>query len=214
MSVNQFGVDMSQYAPNEQNIFNRGWNFLKGSLPSGQDITDAYGQNEGEGSILQGTKERPGYDINLADMWRNYVEDYDKNMQTQFQGRPLFDTEYGEGDETEDEVPGVGNTLSKQELLSLYGIGQGGDITGARESAYNINQRERAATQWGGGGGGGLLGGLFSKFGTGEGKIAQNIEARRARKAANLEDPGDTEEEETSPFQFKPYEYKNILGNR
>ena len=89
MELNQFGVDMSQYAPNEENIFNRGWNFLKGAFPSGDEITKLYGENEGEGSVLAGTKESPSYNISLRDMWRNYVSNYNENVE-----ESLEDTEY------------------------------------------------------------------------------------------------------------------------
>jgi hypothetical protein len=61
MAKNQFGVEQGQYAPNEQNIFRRGalgfYNAFK-SLPTGQDITNQYGQG-GQGSILAGTKATP-----------------------------------------------------------------------------------------------------------------------------------------------------------
>ena len=44
------------YNTGGNNIFNQGWNWLSSKLPSGQDITDAYGESEGTGSILAGTK--------------------------------------------------------------------------------------------------------------------------------------------------------------
>lgn len=48
-----------------QDIFERGFSWLKSKLPSGQDITNAYGQNQGTGSVLAGTKGSPDSKINF-----------------------------------------------------------------------------------------------------------------------------------------------------
>ena len=52
-NINEFGVDMTQYAPNENNIFNRTWQWLQDTMPSGDDITETYGESTG-GSIREG----------------------------------------------------------------------------------------------------------------------------------------------------------------
>lgn len=69
MAVNQFGVEMDQYAPNENNIFSRAGNWFKDKwdnfkMPSGQDITDSYGQNQGT-SILAGTETPDAPSLNI-----------------------------------------------------------------------------------------------------------------------------------------------------
>ena len=137
MAENQFGVEQGQYAPNEQNIFSRGWDWLSSKIPSGQDVTDMYGENKGQ-SILQGTKPTPdvgGFDFNLGMMPK--LKQFAKNF-TGFGGNTLGPEGYqGEVDKSvtdldEDDAiqqgannntPGANNLLDRtMEGDNNYGI--------------------------------------------------------------------------------------------
>ena len=148
MAVNQFGVEMDQYAPNENNIFSRAGNWFKDKwdnfkMPSGQDITDSYGQNQGT-SILAGTETPDAPSLNIQNPLsglKGKIAENNQFLSQQNNQGGAVDYTGPQNLDYSGETPGGVMDSSAGDTMSLMSMGAEGDKQFDSSNFLNANNQ-------------------------------------------------------------------------